>query len=223
MMECSHPSRVEETLLANLFMTMKKIIALIVTFFLGGCSTFFHPPALYPNKPVSHYLAWTQRKTQLNGVTDWQANGNIAIHAKKGSGANASFSWQQIKANYQLHLFGPFGTQSVLLSGSPQRVTLIAHNQTTSAQNAERLLEQQLGLHLPVSQLYYWLRGLPAPQLRYTASLDAYNRLLKLRQSGWRIDYLQYTNSGKLDIPERIELSNAYWTVRIAITRWEFN
>lgn len=200
---------------------MIKIIAIILTFFLGGCASFSQQPSI--TKPVNHYLPWAQRKAQLNTLQNWQANGNIAIHAKKGSGANASFSWEQIQHNYQLRLFGPFGIQSILLSGNPQRVTLYARNQVVSADNAESLLAQQTGLHLPVSQLYYWLRGLPAPQLRYTINLDAYNRLLKLRQSGWRIEYLHYTNVGKLDIPDQILLTHPDWKIRILITHWDIN
>lgn len=202
---------------------MTKIIALILTFFLCGCTSFIQQPPLKLNKPINHYLPWIQRKAQLNALEDWQANGNIAIHSKKGSGVNASFSWQQLKTNYQLRLFGPFGTQSILLSGNPQQVTLSAHNQTTTAQTAESLLTQQLGLYLPVSQLYYWLRGLPAPQSRYTINLDAYNRLLQLRQSHWRINYLHYTNVGRVDIPDRMVLSNAQWKVQIIITHWDLH
>ncbi|MES2141944.1 MAG: lipoprotein insertase outer membrane protein LolB [Pseudomonadota bacterium] len=201
---------------------MIKIIALILTFFLSGCTSFLQQPTVNLNKPVNHYLPWTQRKTQLNALQNWQANGNIAIHTPK-SGVNASFSWQQLNANYNLRLFGPFGTQSILLSGTPQQVSLVTHNQTYTAQNAERLLAQQLGLRLPVSELYYWLRGLPAPQSRYTINLDAYNRLLQLRQSHWRINYLHYTNIGNIDIPEHIELSNGQWKVKILVTRWNLN
>lgn len=209
------------TFIPSMFSIMK-IIALILTFFLTACTSFSQPPTLYPNKPINHYLPWAQRKAQLNALSHWQANGNIAIHSKKSSGANASFSWQQMKTQYQLRLFGPFGTQSVLLSGNPKQVTLLAHNQAITAKNSEQLLAQQLGLHLPVSQLYYWLRGLPAPQSRYTLCLDAYNRLMKLHQSGWRINYLQYMNSGKIDVPKHIELSTEQWQVRILLTHWDF-
>src|SRR5205814_3881096 len=125
---------------------MIKIIALILTFFLSGCASFLQQP-VQANKSVNHYLPWAQRKAQLNTLQNWQANGNIAIHAKKGSGANASFSWEQIQRNYQLRLFGPFGIQSILLSGNPQQVTLYARNQVVSADNAESLLAQQTGLH----------------------------------------------------------------------------
>ncbi len=197
---------------------MKKTIILILTFFFTACSSFYQAPPVY--RSMNHYLPWAQRKAQLNALSDWQANGNITIHAQTGYGTNTSFSWQQIGQNYQLRLFGPFGIQSILLAGNPRQVTLLAHDQAVTARNAEELLARQLGLHLPVSQLYYWLRGLPAPQARYRINLDAYNRAMKLRQSGWHINYLQYTNRGKVDIPQRIDLYNCQWKINILITDW---
>lgn len=208
---------------------MIKIIALILTFFLTGCASFLQQSTLTTQKPVNHYLPWAQRKTQLNALKNWQANGNIAIQVKKSArsnaspGTNASFSWQQMQANYELRLFGPFGSRGILLSGNPQQVTLFTRDKVFTADNAERLLSQQLGLHLPILPLYYWLRGLPAPQLRYTINLDAYNRLLKLRQSGWQIEYLHYSNVGKLDVPDQMILINPPWKIRLLITHWDID
>jgi outer membrane lipoprotein LolB len=202
---------------------MNKILALILTFFLSGCVNTLPAPNFYTGKSINHYLSWTQRKKQLNELHAWLANGNIAIRGINGAGVNSSFSWQQNVTQYQLRLFGPLGTSSILLLGNPQHVTLLTHNQTFTASNAEQLLAQQLNIHLPVSQLYYWLRGLPAPQTRYTMNLDAYNRLMQLRQSGWRISYLHYTNNGKLDIPDRLLLVNPQWKIQILITHWAFS
>ena len=123
--------------------------------------------------------------------------------------------------NYQLNFFGPLGTQSAVLTGNPKRVSLTTHQQTYHAQNPEKLLHDQLGLNLPVSQFYYWLRGLPAPQSRYTTNLDAYNHIMQLRQSGWRVVYQHFTNIGKIDLPDRIQLSNCQWQVRIKLTHWD--
>lgn len=204
---------------------MIKIITVIIsllTIFLSGCASFFIQPAPPPppKKIVNHYLPWIKRKAQLNAVKNWRANGNLAVHATQGKGVNASFSWEQINTHYQLSFFGPLGTSSAVLSGNPNSVCLTTHQRTYTAKNPEQLLQNQLGLSLPVSQLYYWLRGLPAPQSRYTINLDAFNRLLKLRQSGWRISYHRYTNAGNRDVPDRIELSNCDWKIRISINHW---
>lgn len=201
---------------------MKKISVIVVTVLLTACASFT-PKTLTPSrdKTINHYLPWEKRKAQLNNLQHWQARGNLAAHTTNKQGINASFSWQQNYHAYQLIFFGPLGTQSAVLVGNPERVCLTTNRHTYSAENPESLLAEQLGLRLPVSQLYYWLRGLPAPQSRYTSTLDAYNHLLKLRQSGWRVNYTHYTNSGVIDLPDRLEITNGQWQVRIAIADWD--
>ncbi len=203
---------------------MKKISVIIVTLLLASCASF-NPSTLAAarTKTINHYLPWEKRKAQLNNLQHWQARGNLAAHSSSQQGINASFSWQQNYHSYQLIFFGPLGSQSAVLAGSPERVCLTTHRQTYTAQSPESLLADKLGLRLPVSQLYYWLRGLPSPQSRYTTNLDAYNHLLKLRQSGWRVDYSHYTNNGVIDLPDRLEISNGQWQVRIAIAHWDLH
>lgn len=201
---------------------MKKISVIILAVFLSSCASFTQTSTPLPKpKIINHYLPWTQRKAQLNTIQNFRVNGNLAIHETTGHGVNASFSWKQDYPNYQLNFFGPLGTQSAVLTSDPKRVSLTTHQKTYHAQNPEKLLHNQLGLNLPVSQFYYWLRGLPAPQSRYTTNLDAYNRIMQLRQSGWRVVYQHFTNIGKIDLPDRIQLSNCQWQVRIKLTQWD--
>ncbi len=203
---------------------MKKISLITVTILLTGCASFIQQTPSYSQaKTINHYLPWEKRKAQLNALQNWQASGNLAAHSTDQTGVNASFSWEQNDHCYQLIFFGPLGSQSAVLAGNSERVCLTTHRQTYTAQNPESLLVDQLGLRLPVSQLYYWLRGLPAPQSRYTTNLDAYNHLLKLRQSGWCINYTHYTNKSTIDLPDRLEISNGEWQVRIVIHHWDLH
>ncbi len=203
-----------------MFSNRKTFFLLLFPFLFTGCAGF---PTQPPSSPetINHYLAWSERKAQLKHLQHWQAGGNFAVHSKQKLGVNASFSWQQAEPNYQFHLLGPFGSPSLLLKGNAQHVSLITSQKNYQAATAEKLLQQQLGLRLPVSQLRYWLRGLPAPQTRYTANLDAYNRLLKLRQSGWQVNYLHYTNRGKIDLPDHLLLSYQHWQIKLMITNWD--
>jgi outer membrane lipoprotein LolB len=203
---------------------MQKLSIFILAFFLSSCASFTQISTPLPRpKIVNHYLPWAYRKTQLNAIQNFRVNGNLAIHATSGRGVNLSFSWKQIYSHYQLNFFGPLGLESAVLNGNPKQVSLTTHQQTYHAQSPERLLYDQLGLNLPVSQFYYWLRGLPAPQSRYTFNLDAYNRIMQLRQSGWRVVYTHFTNIGKIDLPDRIDLSNNRWQVRIVLNHWDIN
>lgn len=201
---------------------MQKIVVIILAIFLSSCASFTQAPMPLPQpKIVNHYLPWAYRKAQLNAIQNFRVNGNLAIHETSGRGVNASFSWEQIYPNYQLSFFGPLGSKSAVLTANPSQISLSTHQQTYYAKNPEQLLQDQLGLNLPVSQLYYWLRGLPAPQSRYTTHLDAYNRVMQLRQSGWCVIYRHFTNLGKIDLPDRIDLSNCQWKVRIKLNHWD--
>lgn len=201
---------------------MKKISIIILAVFLSSCASFTQTITPVPQpKIVSHYLPWVHRKAQLNAIQNFRVNGNLAIRETFGHGINASFSLDQNYRNYQLNFFGPLGTQSVVITGNPYQVNLTTHQKTYHAATPEQLLYDQLGFNLPVSHFYYWLRGLPAPDLRYTSHLDAYNRMMQLRQAGWRIVYQHFTNIGKIDLPDRIELSNCQWQVRIKLNRWD--
>ena len=201
---------------------MKKISVIILAVFLSSCASF--TPTITPlpqQKIINHYLPWAQRKAQLNAIQNFRVNGNLALRESSGHGVNASFCWEQIYPHYQLNLFGPLGTQSAVLTGNPYQISLTTQQKTYYAQTPEQLLHDQLGLNLPVSHFYYWLRGLPAPESRYTINLDAYNRIMQLRQSGWRIVYQHFTNIGKNDLPDRIKLSNCQWQVHIKLNHWD--
>lgn len=199
-------------------------VILLGAIFLSSCASFQQTPTpLLQPKVVNHYLPWAYRKTQLNSIQNFRVNGNLAIHTTSDHGLNTSFSWEQINAHYQLSFFGPFGIQSAVLNGDPNHVSLTTRQQTYKAQSPECLLHDQLGLNLPVSQFFYWLRGLPAPQSRFTFNLDAYNRIMQLRQSGWHVVYQHFSNIGKIDLPDRICLSNKQWQVRLLLNHWDIN
>ena len=203
---------------------MHKLSVILLAIFLSSCASLSQTPTPLPKpKIVNHYLPWAKRKTQLNAIQNFRVNGNLAIHETSGRGVNASFSWEQTYPNYQLSFFGPLGSQGAVFIGSPKQISLTTHQQTYHAQSPEQLLHDQLGINLPVSQFYYWLRGLPAPQSRYNTNLDAYNRIMQLRQSGWRVVYRHFTNIGKIDLPDRIDLSNCQWQVRIILSHWDIH
>lgn len=193
-------------------------ILCLIMLFLTACSTLGTQPT------SNNYLPKQTRLAQLTALQSWTAQGNIAARTAK-SGWNAYYDWQQQNANYSLILFGPLGIGRTQLSGTQGangQVTLVTSKQQTfTASSPELLLQQQTGWNLPVSNLYYWLRGLPAPHQHYRESLDAYNHLLHLYQDGWHISYLHYTTVNGIDLPQRILLTDPDWQVQMIITKWK--
>lgn len=205
---------------------MKKIILLGLALFLTGCSSMqSNPQPTFHEfgEPLgNHYLSWNNRQAQLSAIQNWNAQGNLAINTDQ-KGVNASFNWQQQNANYTIALFGPLGSNRVTLTGGPTQVTLQTPNQTFTAADPESLMQQQLGWSIPVSNLYYWLRGIPAPGVKVVhESLDMNKHLSQLSQQGWHIIYLRYLSVNGVDLPNRLLLSNSRVQLRVVITKWAY-
>jgi outer membrane lipoprotein LolB len=180
---------------------------------LGGCTTISQPPS-QGNTLVSH------PSNKIKMLQSWNAQGSLAVQTAT-KGASASFHWiQQRRSNYRLAIFGPLGANSILLIGNHQYATLEASGKTERASDAEVLLEHRLGWYIPVNNIYYWGRGLPA-QGR-PASKIFYNeegQIVSMVQQGWKIEYKEYNNLG---LPILIDLRNPKLFIRIAIRQWNF-
>lgn len=203
---------------------MLKILLLsLLTFCLTGCAALNQPQTNFNDfgKPLgTHHLSRPQRQSQLSGIKQWTTRGSVAIHTQQ-KGFNASFNWQQQNNNYSIALFGPLGVNRVQLTGNQQQVTLQTGNKTVRANTPEQLLQYELGWSLPVSDLVYWLRGLPGPDTRSRQSYDINNHLVHLTQQGWTIIYLRYIDVNGVDLPNRLLLSNSKLQIRIVITQWD--
>lgn len=92
---------------------------------------------------------------------------------------------------------------------------------TVTSSNADELLKQQTGVRLPVNNLFYWVRGIPAPGAVQSSQRDAANRLVLLRQAGYTIQYQGYSASSKTALPSRIVLQGNGVMIKLVIKRWK--
>jgi outer membrane lipoprotein LolB len=95
--------------------------------------------------------------------------------------------------------------------------------QNWTAPDADDLLEQSLGVRLPVNGLRYWVRGLPEPGSTPGLQTDAHGRLTRLEQNGWVIEYPAYAPTSRLnlDLPERIVARRTDLSVKLVIEQWK--
>ncbi|MGF6202407.1 lipoprotein insertase outer membrane protein LolB [Pseudomonas laurylsulfatiphila] len=164
---------------------------------------------------------WREHKQQLTGLDGWQIDGKIGIRAPKDSGSGTLF-WLQRQDYYDIRLSGPLGRGAARLTGRPGKVSLEVANQGRyDAPNPEVLLEEQLGWKLPVSNLAWWVRGLPSPDSKSRLTLDADSRLANLEQDGWQVEYTDYTQQNGYWLPERIKLHGTDLDVTLVIKTWQ--
>ena len=87
--------------------------------------------------------------------------------------------------------------------------------QTLSANSPEDLILEQLGYELPVSQLNYWIKGLPAPDSEAQLLFNELNQLTTIQQADWTINLSDMRQYGALNLPRRVELTRPRNDIRL--------
>ncbi len=191
------------------------------TMVLNACSAF-SPTALQTPSPHIAQL-WQEQQQFVHEHPQWTLQARITAHSED-DGWNGKLYWRQQRDGYQLRLTAPFGQGGLQLDGGLRHVVMrTSDGRSFEAPDAEALLSQHMGWELPLDNLRYWVRGVPAPgddapQL----SLDDSGRISRLSQGDWQIDYPAYRKvKGKKLLPRKVFLENDDFSVRLVIDRWQ--
>jgi outer membrane lipoprotein LolB len=162
-----------------------------------------------------------QQQAQLSALHNWTITSALSIKQAQRS-LIGSLIWQQNGNNFNQTFYAPFNFGSARIEGHPGQVTLwrSAENKMT-ASSPEQLLQQQLGWQWPVSNLYYWVRGLPVPNVPAQTKYDAAGHLITLNQAGYELIYSDYHTVNNMDLPGKIELRSSQIQARLVIKRWQ--
>lgn len=199
-------------------MQLRHCIALFCFSLLAGCAGIGQQEAVQGSGSPEQ---WAAHKAQVSTVNGWEINGKIGIRAPQDSGSGTLY-WLQRQDYYDIRLSGPLGRGAARLTGRPGKASLEVANQGRfDADSPEQLLRDQLGWNLPVSNLIYWVRGLPAPGSKASITLDGDSHLAHLEQDGWRLDYTRYSDQGPYQLPERIKLQGHDLDVTLVIKDWQ--
>jgi outer membrane lipoprotein LolB len=182
---------------------------------------------LSPNVSQTETLESANLKTQgkkavsASKISSWELSGAMA--AKSASkGWTASLNWLQQGPNqYQMRLYGPLGGGTVLVEKKGAAVTYVDGPQRVSSTNPDELLQKQTGIRLPVRNLYYWVRGLPAPGSVQASQHDANGNLTALSQSGYTIHYGGYRTVNNISLPSKVQLQGHGTTIKLVVKHWQ--
>ncbi|OWY37891.1 outer membrane lipoprotein LolB [Xenophilus sp. AP218F] len=131
-----------------------------------------------------------------------------------GKGHVANFAWQHLPEYDEVSINSPLGNTVAKVLRDPSGVSLLADGKTWQADNAEALTRQVLGWPLPLSNLAWWIRGLPAPGEAASYEADG-----ELRQQGWRIRFVRDEASSS-PYPKRVEMARDGLTVKVLAQDW---
>lgn len=195
---------------------MKKLITLCgLLILLAGCQS---NSALVGG--TGSAKVWQQHASQLKQLESWELQGKLGIRSS-AQNASASLFWLQRQDYYDIRVSGPLGQGSARLQGHQGKSLLIAEGQQRQASSPEQLMQQELGWSLPVSNLHWWVRGLPAPNQPYQLELGPDSLPQQLTQSGWTLHYARHQSHAGLQLPGTIRLQGPQLQATLVIKQWQ--
>jgi outer membrane lipoprotein LolB len=99
-------------------------------------------------------------------------------------------------------------------------VTIQEGGKTSSSSQAQTLLRARTGVNLPVENLYYWVRGIPAPGAK-SVQKDQHHRITELQQAGFLIRYGAYASIKGQILPTHIQVQGQGVFLKLVVKQWK--
>ena len=197
---------------------LKHLLVITCATIITACA----PPKQMPEVVIAQKGLQSSANTHGNpgDIKSWDLSGALAAK-NKNKAWTASLNWLQQGPNlYQIRLFGPLGSGTIMIEKKGNSINFVDGDKRLSSHNADELFEQQTGIRLPVENLYYWVRGLPAPGAMGSTQKDEVGHLISLDQSGYHINYSHYSSASQYQLPGQIQLQGHGVVIKLVIKRW---
>lgn len=170
--------------------------------------------------------SWAANKKNLNALKNsksWTLLARVGIVSQQGS-TSSQADWVNTQRGYSITLNNLLTFGEIVITKSDKNknnITLEYQGKTYKAQSPDQLLFELTKLNLPVSQLEYWILGLPSPQ--YVIShqqLNKYAVLDQLAQDKFNISYSEYSPVGAYLLPSKIIIKSPGLHIKIQVQSW---
>lgn len=187
-----------------------RLLALIWLGLLAGCAQL--PGTHAPSAPAV-------RPAQPEDAA-FALNGRIAIKYDD-TRHSAGLRWVHLPQSDEVLLLAPLGQTAARVYRNGSGAILDDGEKHYRADDAETLMQQALGWHLPLDGLHHWILGLPDAKRPARVERDNNGRITALQQDGWEVRYLRHTGAEADSLPTRMQLSREDLQVQLLIDEWE--
>ena len=194
----------------------KNILFLPVILLINACSSLPEIDSQLQSRQ------WINHQVLVSDLRSWNIKGRAAIQNKYNSGTFV-LHWNQHDTDFELRFISSFRQGTYLLKGSETEVTMHTPKmEVLTAITPEKLIRDELGWDVNLAGLKYWIRGIPEPNSKYSQLLlDEKGRLQDMKQSGFTISILRYTDKKNISLPEKLFIKSKDIELRLVIQNWE--
>ncbi|HVL02555.1 MAG TPA: lipoprotein insertase outer membrane protein LolB [Dongiaceae bacterium] len=202
----------------SLVSTLTWLPLLLLFLLTQGCA-LFQPSGTGTPPPPDTQVDWLEHVEKLTLLKEWQIKGKIGVRTKD-DGGSAYVDWSQSHDSFYIILNGPLGQGTTIVSGNPSGARLEQSDGTYVAESPDQLVQEHTGWEIPINDLLYWIKGLPAPTGQPQLTHNALGTLATLEQDGWSLEFDQYVmNLGTL-LPQRIRIRKGELRVVLVVKDW---
>ncbi len=192
------------------------ILASLVT---GGCQIWQTTQELPAPKADQPKLDWVEHVRLLTLMQEWQIRGKIGVRTED-DGGSAYLDWSQSFDSFYIMLSGPLGQGSTIVSGNPYGARLENSDGTFISDSPEQLVLEHTGWNIPIHQLLYWVKGIPAPYGDSERTYNEYGTLKTLQQNQWNLEFYRYGEAMGTLLPQKIKITRDDLKVTLIIKEW---
>lgn len=169
--------------------------------------------------PADTQVNWLEHVRTLTLLKEWQIKGKIGVRTTN-DGGSAYVDWTQSFDSFYIVLNGPLGQGTTIVTGNPSGARLEQSDGTWIAESPDQLVQEHTGWEIPINDLLYWIKGLPAPGEEAQMTHNALGTLATLEQNGWSLQFDQYAVSLGTLLPQRIRISKGELRVVVVVKSW---
>ena len=165
-------------------------------------------------------FAYQQRAKDLRLLNSWDLTGKLSVDDGE-NGGSGRLSWQVRADAFLMNFRGALGRGAWQIKSRPGFAELTRSDGSISrADSLDKLLEAEVGWHIPVIALKWWALGVAAPGDADMLELDSSGRVLAMQQDGWNITYSRYRQFGEIELPARMDAVRGRYRVKMAVSNW---
>lgn len=198
-------------------MRLAKILIFSLTLLLiAGCAS--GPVKLNPPERQTVYEGFKRTQKQLEY---WQMHARFSFRVDKRV-HSGTIRWVNNAKSYAIKFTGPMDQGAVILTSDGKTVTLTdSQGFEGSATTPEAMLSRYTEYELPVSNLKYWVIGLPTPYSTPQITLNPQGYPIAMQQDNWHIEYQYYRDVGDYLLPRKIIITHPTLSIKLSIYNWQ--
>lgn len=181
---------------------------LVVLSLLAGCATL-------SEEPIHQYRQAEARAAQA--LDRWYFEGRLAFVDERES-VSVSVNWRHSSQVDEIELSGPLAQGRVRISVGGDVVIIDDGETRRELQgDVDLMVEEGLGISLPVSALRFWVLGMSRPEFAVTEQPSGFFQL------GWLVMFQEMFQVERVALPRKMSVQRDKTRIKLFVDRWDLS